>query len=214
MRESEGRAKREGWRGPSTKRWQLVAQTAPEAGSRRTATTFIACGSYLSLSRFRVASSSSIFVCPQCARLGDSVRVFLSYSARYLWIVNVYFGRRQRWRYATHVSRQKEEKEKEGWEKRMVEEKKLKRSTVVGCWEQGQCVQGKFEIKLHERFTTDRLRVRKKFDVAVTLKFSNVLKSTKYISSYVGDNFNKFTTLPTSRKIIFNLFLYKLVFPF
>lgn len=112
------------------------------------------------------------------------------------------------------MSRQKEEKEKEGWEKRMVEEKKLKRSTVVGCWEQGQCVQGNFEIKLHERFTTDRLRVRKKFDVAVTLKFSNVLKSTKYISSYVGDNFNKFTTLPTSRKIIFNLFLYKLVFPF
>lgn len=33
----------------------------------------------------------------------------------------------------------------------MVREKKLKRSsTVVGCWEQGQCVQGNFEIELHE----------------------------------------------------------------
>lgn len=97
-------------------------------------TTFIACGSYisLSLSRFRVASSSSIFVCPQCARLDESVPVFLSYSARYLWIVNVYFGRRQRWRCATHVSRQKEEKKKEGWGKKDGGGKKVKKK--YGRW--------------------------------------------------------------------------------
>lgn len=138
-------------------------------------TTFIACGSYLSLSRASalLVLRPSLFV----HNVPGSMSQYQFFYRTRLGIFGSWTSILDEGRDDdvphTWVARKRRKKKKDG-EKRTVEEKKLKRSTVVGCWEQGQCVRGNFEIKLHQRFSRRNLEIPWRFQ----------------ISRY---NFNKFT---------------------